>query len=142
MKRQVTVIIQHSGVNALGLFQKCAREYQPHRNRHAGIKKKIEESPAIGPRAGSVYSLDRPIEIGIRLRAAFFIDEQQKRRGQNDRGQRNRKGSESQNHGEDESDQTQSAKAYAGSAAQTRSERRALVVDVSEKRAARDGDER
>ncbi|PYS61557.1 MAG: hypothetical protein DMF74_16075 [Acidobacteria bacterium] len=80
-------------------------------------------------------------DVGIDHCAASLVHEKQKRRRQNQLSETDGVLVEAKKGSEDETNQAHQRETEARARAQTRSERRVLVIGVSEKRAARDGDE-
>src|ERR1051325_1369665 len=139
VKGQVAVIIQHTGVQTIRLVQQRAIEYQPHDNHDAGVKKKVDESPAIGFRAGATDSFQRLIDVEVESIASRAVFQQDERNGEHDCGSRDRDWIESKKERQNKTNQRHHRKTNGSATAQTRSERRAFVIHVTEKRAARDG---
>ena len=73
VKRQVAVVIQHAGGDAVGLVQQRACKHQPHDNGDGGVEEKINNRPAIGARTRAADCSPGAMAVVVNLGAARFI---------------------------------------------------------------------
>src|ERR1051325_6508251 len=122
VKRQVAVIIQHTGVQTVRLVQQRSIKYQPHDDHDASVKKKIDESPTIGFRGGATDSLQCLIDVEVESIASRAVFQQDERKGEHDCGSPDRDWIKSKKERQDKTNQRHRRKTNTGAARQTRTE--------------------